>query len=239
MKPYRSLPIAECGEPLTAIPGDEFLLTLPAPYAALGAPYGDSQPWLLRAGVLAALRLAQLELAARRPGWRLKVFDAYRPNAVQAFMVAHEFLQLSGGRPPSAVAEPEHSLLWERTYRIWAEPSADPATPPPHSTGAALDLTLADAEGLDVPMGSPIDENSDRSNPDYFAGRDVIAHANRQLLLQVMGMAGFRRHPIEWWHFSLGDQMWAWRLRQEDPSSQAAARYGRADLLQYRSTATP
>lgn len=231
MKPYRSLAIVECGEPLVAIPAEAFLLTEPAPYAALGAPYGDSQPWRLRTGVLEALRLAQTVLTTQRPGWRIKIFDAYRPNAVQTFMVEHEFLQLSGGRLPAAVAEPECARLWERTYRIWAEPSADPATPPPHSTGAALDLTLADDRGAEVSMGSPIDENSDRSNPDYFAGRDAAAHAHRELLRQVMGCAGFRRHPDEWWHFSLGDQMWAWQLRQEDPNGQAVARYGRADRL--------
>lgn len=232
MKPYRTFPITEGGEPLVVVPADEFLLTDPPPYAALGAPYGDSHPWLLRAGVLQALRAAGDVLSTLRPGWRLKLFDAYRPQAVQTFMVNLEFLRLSGGRSPDAVAEPERAALWTRTYRIWAEPSTDPATPPPHSTGAALDLTLADANGYEAPMGSPIDENSDRSNPDYFAVRDAIAHGNRQCLLQAMTQAGFRRHPLEWWHFSLGDQMWAWQALQENPQSRAMARYGRADLLE-------
>jgi D-alanyl-D-alanine dipeptidase len=80
-------------------------------------------------------------------------------------------------------------------------------------------------------MGSPIDENSDRSNPDYFVERNPAVHANRELLREVMQAAGFRRHPFEWWHFSLGDQMWVWQSRQENPDSQAVACYGRADLL--------
>ncbi|MFM8443552.1 MAG: M15 family metallopeptidase [Methylococcus sp.] len=231
MKPYRTLPIAECGEPLAAIPAGHFLLTEPPPYAALGAPYDAASPWMLRSGVLEALLLAQQALDDRRPGWRLKIFDAYRPNAVQAFMVNHEFLQLSGGRPVEVVAEPERTALLERAYRIWAEPSDNPATPPPHSTGAALDLTLADEMGREVSMGSPIDENSDRSNPDYFAGRDAVVHANRQLLREVMTAAGFRRHPFEWWHFSLGDQLWAWQALEENPGCGAIARYGRADRL--------
>jgi D-alanyl-D-alanine dipeptidase len=46
-----------------------------------------------------------------------------------------------------------------------------------------------------------------------------------------MQAAGFRRHPFEWWHFSVGDQMWVWQSRQENPDSQAVACYGRADLL--------
>lgn len=232
MKAYRSLPIAECGEPLVAIPNDFFLLTTPHPYAAFGAPYGDNTPWVVRKSVLQALHHARTELIRQRPGWRIRIFDAYRPNAVQAFMVRHEFIQLAGGRPPEAVHDAtERVSLWERTYRIWAEPSADPATPPPHSTGAALDLTLTNADDQDIPMGSPIDENSDRSNPDYFANRDPAIHANRQCLLYVMQTAGFRRHAFEWWHFSLGDQMWAWSIREDDPHSTAMARYGRADLF--------
>ena len=232
MKPYRTLPIQECGEPLVAIPAGEFLLTEPPPYASVGAVYPDGTgPWMLRLGVLERLHRAQFELIRLNPGWRLKVFDAYRPNAVQDYMVQREFQQLSGGRTPEQVPIEALEKLWWRTYRIWAEPSDDPATPPPHSTGAALDLTLVDAGGFAVHMGSPIDENSDRSNPDYFAERDPEAHANRQLLLQVMSAAGFLRHPFEWWHFSWGDQLWAWQTLQADMGGKAVARYGRADLL--------
>lgn len=230
MKPYRTIAIAECGEPLVPIPATDFLLTEPHPYAAVGAPYGAASPWHLRQGVLTALTSAQARLRIHQPDWRFVLFDAYRPNAVQRHMVGHEFRLLSGGRAPDAVPEPERQALWDRVFRIWAEPSDDPATPPPHSTGAALDLTLADKDGQEVWMGSPIDENSDRSNPDYFATLDPAAHVNRQLLLQVMTEAGFTRHWAEWWHFSLGDQMWAW-LRQQNGDSGAAARYGRADLL--------
>jgi D-alanyl-D-alanine dipeptidase len=231
MKPYRSLPILECGEPLLPISADDFLLTDPPPYAVYGAQYLDSSPWMLRSGVLERLYDAQRILADRHPAWRIKLFDAYRPNTVQSFMVQHEFLLLSGGRSPDGVPEPERASLWERTYRIWAEPSDDPATPPPHSTGAALDLTLVDEQGREVSMGSPIDENSDRSNPDYFVERNPAVHANRELLREVMQAAGFRRHPFEWWHFSVGDQMWVWQIRQINPDSQAVACYGRADLL--------
>lgn len=226
MKPYRTIPITECGEPLVPIPPATVLLTTPHPYVALGAPYGGADPWRLRAGVVAALVVAQTSLAATHPGWRLKLFDAWRPNAVQHFMVQREFRQLSGGLAPEDVAELERTALWEQAYRIWAIPSDDPATPPPHSTGAALDLTVTDAAGREIHMGSPIDENSERSSPDYFKGRDPVAHANRLLLLRVMRTAGFTRHPEEWWHFSLGDQMWAWLMQQQQPENNAIARYG-------------
>lgn len=225
------MPIAECGEPLAVLPAEKFHFVTPHPYVALGAPYGGVSPWYVRAGVLAALLAAQAALEARQPGYRLKLFDAYRPNSVQHFMVEREFALLAGGRTPLMVQEPERSALYERVYRLWAIPSADPATPPPHSTGAALDLTIADAAGQELDMGSPIDENSERSNPDYYAAANPAAHGNRLLLRAAMGAAGFARHPAEWWHFSLGDQLWAWLLRQENPQNPVMARYGRADLL--------
>jgi zinc D-Ala-D-Ala dipeptidase len=52
-------------------------------------------------------------------------------------------------------------------------------------------------------------------------------HFNRQLLNRTMSNAGFMRHPDEWWHFSLGDQMWAWLRNQNSLTEQAIARYGR------------
>jgi D-alanyl-D-alanine dipeptidase len=101
-------------------------------------------------------------------------------------------------------------------------------TPPPHSTGAAVDITLVDAKGQTIDMGSAIDELSLRSHPDHYANSPELPyHYYRQLLHDVMHSAGFRRHLGEWWHFSLGDQMWAWLCRQENPSHTVAARYGR------------
>ena len=50
----------------------------------------------------------------------------------------------------------------------------------------------------------------------------LLWHGRRQLLRDAMGAAGFAQHPNEWWHFSQGDQLWAWR------SNQAEAIYGRS-----------
>ncbi|WP_353813074.1 M15 family metallopeptidase [Moorena sp. SIO1G6] len=46
-------------------------------------------------------------------------------------------------------------------------------------------------------------------------------HHHRQLLKNLMYSAGFRCHPREWWHFCLGDQMWAWLRNQENATNSA------------------
>jgi D-alanyl-D-alanine dipeptidase len=67
------------------------------------------------------------------------------------------------------------------------------------------------------------------THPDHFAQSteplDQLAHGHRQILAEVMATAGFQQHPNEWWHFSLGDQLWAWQLNQQQ-SRHVTARYG-------------
>ncbi|MEB3356769.1 MAG: M15 family metallopeptidase [Synechococcales bacterium] len=239
LKPHYQVPIYECREPLEPIPLEVFAVETPHPYLKLGAPYGDRSPYFLRQGVVAALLTAQQDLQHRQPGWGIQIFDAYRPIAVQQFMVDYTFqqqLQTRGWALPD-LSEAQQQALWEEVYQFWAVPSADPATPPPHSTGAAVDVTLVDGTGAIANMGSPIDEVSPRSYPNFYAspqdGLEGIGegdrqrfHQNRELLHSVMAQAGFHRHPQEWWHFCLGDQMWAWLENQTHPGRGAVARYG-------------
>jgi D-alanyl-D-alanine dipeptidase len=232
-KPYTKIPIQDCGEPLVPIPNDRFSFVLPHPYQKLGAPYGDRSPFFLRAGVLEHLLQAQAELSKLRSGWRIQIFDAYRPISVQQFMVNYAFQELVRlqGLSLSELTPEQEQTLWEQVHQFWATPSLDPKMPPPHSTGAAVDITLVDEQNNPVPMGSEIDEISPRSHPHYFAlDPDPQAqqyHASRRLLAQVMEAAGFRNHPQEWWHFSYGDQLWAWL---GNPETGAIAYYGRVDL---------
>ena len=236
MKPYQAVAIADCGEPLVPIPAAAFALVQPHPYQALGAPYGSLSPFVLRAGVLAALTEAQGLLQQHQPGWRIQICDAFRPLAVQRFMVEHTFVEQvqQRGWPLAGLTPTQRAEAMAAVMQFWALPSDDPATPPPHSTGAAVDITLVTADGAAVDMGSPIDEVSPRSHPDHFASSPSPAaqacHAHRTLLNQVMAAAGFRRHPQEWWHFSLGDQLWAWQRRQETGRDDFLAHYGRAPV---------
>jgi D-alanyl-D-alanine dipeptidase len=242
-KPYWDIPIQESHEPLVPLPSPPLVCATPHPYVALGAPYGEVSPFWLRGTVVAALVEAQKALRAVHPHWCLYIFDAYRPVAVQQFMVDTTVATVLQERnlDPVILSEAQKESILAEVYQLWAPPVLDEKTPPPHSTGAAVDLTLFDAQRQEtIFMGSPIDELSPRSQPDYFGhlanqpktpsperARAQLAHHHRQLLAQVMTQAGFQRHPGEWWHFCLGDQMWAWLNQQQNPQHSGVARYGR------------
>ncbi len=234
MKPYRQVPIQECGEPLVAIPLRLFAVETPHPYIKCGADYEGKSPYYLRQGVLDRVIQAQDRLQQLHPGWHIQIFDAYRPVEVQQYMVDYTFRDAVANRglDLAELSPAESAQIWEDVYQIWAIPSFDLDTPPPHSTGAAIDITLVDDRGILVDMGSPIDEMSPRSKPQHFANSsnpaDQQYHHHRQLLCQIMNYAGFVRHPEEWWHFSIGDQLWAWLNNQVDPEHPLQAYYGRA-----------
>ena len=215
MRPWSPIPIEECGEPLQALP-PALLRMEPHPYMALGAPYGTSgNPFQLRLGVVQRLLDAQQQLVEHDSRLRLSIFDAWRPIAVQAFMVDHSIVELCRERGVEVRSGHAFEQVVADVGRFWAAPSRDPATPPPHSTGAAVDLTLSSSDGTPLAMGGEIDAIGAVSEPQHYAGREDSEarcwHQRRQLLAEVMGAAGFAQHPNEWWHYSFGDQLWAWR----------------------------
>jgi zinc D-Ala-D-Ala dipeptidase len=241
MKPYQQIPIHECHELLVEVPLDCFAVESPHPYTKLLAPYGNKSPYYLRQGVLERLLTARTELQKKHPGWQIQIFDAYRPIAVQQFMVDYMFQQVvqAEGLTQIELTESQRQAILAKVYQFWALPSLDPEMPPPHSTGAAVDVSLVNAAGQVVDMGSPIDEMSPRSDPNYYAAKETERdasrdgdeldhqraqfHLNREILKTVMTAAGFEQHPNEWWHFSYGDQLWAWLKEQR--SNSRTARY--------------
>ncbi|MBC6424580.1 MAG: D-alanyl-D-alanine dipeptidase [Hormoscilla sp. SP12CHS1] len=231
-KPYQQVPIIDCQEPLVPIPLDIFAVSSPHPYQKLGAHYGEKSPYYLRQGAIDRLIAAQTELQQRQPGWRIKIYDAYRPIAVQQFMVDYTFREIAQkqGLNPGELTPQQRENILDIVDKFWALPSQDLSKPPPHSTGAAVDVTLVDEANRTVNMGSPIDEVSPRSYPEHFAkSADPVEQQydrHRQLLWEIMIAAGFERHPNEWWHFSLGDQMWAWLRDRQNRDRQVIARYG-------------
>src|SRR6202034_170784 len=93
---------------------------------------------------------------------------------------------------------------------------AKPEGAPPHSTGGAVDVTLRSGEGGELDMGSTSDDTPLRNGSrNYMHSRMIteIARQNRAMLAAAMVDAGFVNYPAEWWHWSYGDQYWAFRSR--------------------------
>lgn len=83
-------------------------------------------------------------------------------------------------------------------------------TLPPHVCGAAVDVELKDREtGKLLDFGSKMNDDTDSS---YLHYPDLTEEqkSNRMILLTAMLDAGFASCMPEWWHFSYGDQVWAW-----------------------------
>lgn len=217
MRPWSDRPIHDNGEPLVALP-PTLLRLEPHPYVAAGAPYGPgADPFQLRSGVVDRLLAAQQDLQVRQSDLRLAIFDAWRPLAVQAYMVEQAVTAEINRRGIDRADREQVAAVRQAVGRFWAPPSPDPSTPPPHSTGAAVDLTLASqSDGAPLAMGGEIDAVDVISEPDHYAAaapgsEGALWHQRRHLLASVMQSAGFAQHPNEWWHFSHGDQLWAWR----------------------------
>ncbi|MBW3041758.1 M15 family metallopeptidase [Prochlorococcus marinus] len=226
-RPWNNIKINESNEPLVSIPKSIFRLT-PHPYMSLGAPYRDgADPWVLRKSVLNRLLEAQKFLSKSNPHLQLALFDAWRPISVQKFMFDYTIKETCKSRGIDINNDSENAnidRIIQEVGRFWAKPSLNPSTPPPHSTGAAIDLTLADMNGKPLDLGGEIDFIGAKSSPSFYESESLrfpcskyqVFHNRRFLLFSVMEQAGFVQHPNEWWHFSYGDQLWSWLKKQRN-----------------------
>ena len=130
-------------------------------------------------------------------GYRLKVFDAYRPACAVRQFVFWGIEDTDVRMKPYFYPELEKQVLFEKGY-IASQSS--------HSRGSAIDLTLLDMRtGKEVDMGSPFDLFSEVSHPDY-RGITEEQYANRMILRNVMLRNGFAPIYCEWWHFMLENE---------------------------------
>ena len=124
------IPIDESHEPLVPIPMS-LARRSPHPYQALGAPYGEQGPWCVRISVAERLNHAQQILTRLHPGYRLEVFDAWRPMTVQSFMVSHECHRLASeqGDIWDTLDTTGQQNIEQQVLRYWAAPVANPLAP--------------------------------------------------------------------------------------------------------------
>ena len=153
------------------VPGLRFDIRYATPDNFVGETLYPQARCLLRKETAAKLQRVQQGLEKR--GLSLKVFDGYRPLSVQ-------------------------KKLWAK-YPVEGF-VANPAKGSNHNRGAALDLTLVDALGRELPMPSAFDEFSERAHRDYAGGTEE-ERGNRKILEETMQAEGFVGLKSEWWHF--------------------------------------
>ncbi|WP_430396581.1 D-alanyl-D-alanine dipeptidase [Ferrovibrio sp.] len=165
--------------PLVAIAPPDYPVLIDLRYATedniTGKPVYGRQAAFLNEEAAEALGRA-IALAAQL-GYRFRIFDAFRPSEAQWVLWNHN---------------PDPNFL------------ADPRRGSPHSRGAAVDLTLVDAEGRDLEMGTGFDAFTPLS---HHGRLDITPEAqrNRALLLGIMTAAGWDFYRNEWWHYQLFD----------------------------------
>jgi D-alanyl-D-alanine dipeptidase len=129
-----------------------------------------------------ARQLKKVNKQLQKKGYRLKLFDCYRPLAVQW-------------------------ELWEEV----PDPRyvADPKEGSMHNRGMAVDLTIIDEEGDELDMGTNFDHFGWRAYHSSTPKLSKTIQFNRKLLKQQMEKAGFQPIRTEWWHYSYKeDQFW-------------------------------
>ena len=130
-------------------------------------------------------------------GYRLKVFDAYRPASAVKHFVLWGIEDTDIRMKPYFYPDLQKQELFMKGYI---------ASKSSHSRGSTVDLTLLDMKtGKEVDMGSPFDMFSEVSHPDY-KGITEEQYENRMQLRNVMIRNGFEPIDCEWWHFTLRDE---------------------------------
>ena len=151
-----------------------------------------------------SLKVVSDELLAK--GYRIKVYDGYRPQkAVDYFMKWAE--DTTDTRMKEYFyPELDKSVLVPQEYV---------ARKSSHTRGSTVDLTLFDmAKGKDVDMGCTFDYFGIASHPDVLPGQEIglvppiteEQYNNRMILRDAMLSHGFKPYDCEWWHFTLADE---------------------------------
>lgn len=112
-------------------------------------------------------------------GYRIKLFDCYRPLSVQKKM----WKILPG------------------THYV-----ANPAKGSKHNRGAAVDLTLVDAQGKELNMGTPFDFFGKEAHHTYTEHSKEVLE-NRKLLKETLDKYNFKSIYSEWWHYEYRPEM--------------------------------
>ena len=153
----------------------------------------------------------------------LFVQEGFRPVPLQKELYETVFPRLIRAQYPDWTSE----QVARRRDQMIADPTCTADSPPPHATGAAVDVTvrykdqdMGFVKARFVDMGRKTTDMGSVADPDYYeynpeAKKLKPAQAHRRAFYWIMRGAvlgddtGFVVNPTEWWHWSYGDQLWA------------------------------
>ena len=144
--------------------------------------------------VQAAEKLREAADEFRSLGYRVMIFDAYRPqSAVRHFVRWSKDAQDMRMREEFYPEFKKKSLLVDQGYI---------ARNSSHCRGSAVDMTLTDMDGVALDMGTGFDYFGKLA---WHGAKGVTEEQakNRALLCSIMEKHGFRRFDHEWWHYKL------------------------------------
>jgi D-alanyl-D-alanine dipeptidase len=192
----KGIPIHENGEPLVDF------RTAGVTFALRHTAFPFPRVHLLRKGVVDRLAVAVKHLPE---GWTLEVIEGFRPLRVQR-------LQFEAGKRRFEAVFPDMDPA-ERDALLedFTAPADVPEVPPPHCTGGALDVRLLDSNGKEIDLISPFTWEENVQAAAWDAPVSPASRENRNILKAAMEAAGITNYPGEFWHWSYGDQGWAYR----------------------------
>ncbi|KKU49908.1 MAG: D-alanyl-D-alanine dipeptidase [Parcubacteria group bacterium GW2011_GWB1_49_7] len=135
------------------------------------------------------------------PGYKLLIVTAYRPIWMQKELYARRQKQLAR----------KHFFLMIFQYPKWRRLVNRYTSPPggsSHQYGGAVDVTVLDERGNRLDMGTALTDFGVKVHTENNLITDE-QRRNRKVLYDAMTKAGFANYPLEWWHYSYGDRMWA------------------------------
>jgi D-alanyl-D-alanine dipeptidase len=196
--------IIESGEKLEVVDSNEFVVE---PMYFKWKHTNDNQI-KLRSGVIERLRKVKSLLQENHENWNIKIWDGYRPLKLQKILYDEYFHELKDKHPDWG-----EEKIHENVIIFICPPSHDPLVPSPHNTGGAVDLTLVDAAGEEIDMGTKFDEFNEKAFTDHFKDsedeKELMFHKNRMLMKELLEKVGFKNYEEEWWHFNYGNPQWA------------------------------
>ena len=144
-------------------------------------------------------------------GMKFKIYDAYRPIKVQQRLWDYFRTKMIYENPGMNDDEVD-----KRTEFFVSKPSYDIKRPSLHNTGGSVDLTIVDANGKELDMGTKFDDFSDKTWTNHYEDSYIENETNepvrdnRRILYNAMIQAGFTNLPSEWWHYDYGTKFWAY-----------------------------